>query len=337
MKVETMCLILQSNGSSEKQLLRIPSNPLPLFNEFIELVQCKLAMNTSNYYSSFKMEYFNIQFNCVLTVKDESDYEEMINYFISDNITHPQQLVVNIVTSSHFQQKEDVASDNKETTPLLLDDNNSLIQKLCKEIVNYNLYHFSSNNPLSCIHAYLGNKFSELGLSKMAIHHFQLAIDTSNEEPDKIKSCFHANLGEELMEIGELEKSKEHLKLALDLNPNNKYALSYIGYHHFIAGDRDIGKEMLFQQLNDKSLRKEMNSDGCYYIARYYSDIGQFEIALRYFDIAIKHRPNYGRYYYYRGLVEEKLNHEEEAKKDFEKALELSPALKLKRQQTIHL
>ena len=125
-----------------------------------------------------------------------------------------------------------------------------------------------------------------------------------------------------LAKSGDFGRSYEAAKQALQDFPNNSQILLSYALACYFTQHTDAA-ESAYRQL----IQMEPDSDQPYFaLGNFYSDLGRFSDAAKYFELAVSQAPrNYSNHYMY-GTMLFKLNKLSEASAQLKKALELNPS-----------
>ncbi len=164
-----------------------------------------------------------------------------------------------------------------------------------------------------------GMNFKELGDTVRAINSFQSAVEY---EPDHLDGWI--NLGQLHAAIGG-ELAEKFFDNALDINPNSITALH--AKADFLSQQDDLpGAIALYRRINIV----DSQYDEAYFNAGLlYMELDSINKAYQQFDIAIGTNPLYIKAYFFRGYAAENLGRIQQAKSDYQQALNLAPNYEL--------
>lgn len=129
------------------------------------------------------------------------------------------------------------------------------------------------------------------------------------------------NAGVKLYADGDLEGAMEQFRTALDLSPQNSEINHYIGRIYYDKGQ----KELALSYYEDAVRYNIYDSVSILGIGQIYFDLGDTENAMKYYNMSIDVAPNFALAYYNRGTLlgmQKMLN---SSLQDLDKAIELDP------------
>jgi len=120
---------------------------------------------------------------------------------------------------------------------------------------------------------------------------------------------------------GNVDQAIAALEQALALAPDDADTLR-LAINLLVASGREGDAQVYMERLPEGS---KMDPNTLLNLGIQHFNDNDFEGALGYFDKAVKENPNMADVYYYRGLTNLNLSHNEQAKADFAKLLEIDP------------
>jgi len=160
-----------------------------------------------------------------------------------------------------------------------------------------------------------GMNFKEMGDTNRAINSFQSAVEY---EPDHLDAWI--NLGQLHAAIGG-DLAEKFFDNALDIDPNNITAL-HAKADYLTRQDDLPGAIKLYRRINIV----DSQYDEAYFNAGLlYMELDSVGKAYQQFDIAIGTNPLYIKAYFFRGYAAEVLGRVQQAKSDYQQALNLAP------------
>ena len=164
-----------------------------------------------------------------------------------------------------------------------------------------------------------GMNFKEMGDTNRAINSFQSAVEY---EPDHLDGWI--NLGQLHAAIGG-DLAEKFFDNALDINPNSITALH--AKADFLSKQEELtGAIELYRRINiiDSQYDEAYLNAGLLYM-----ELDSVNKAYQQFDIAIGTNPLYIKAYFFRGYAAESLGRLQQAKSDYQQALNLAPNYEL--------
>ncbi len=167
-----------------------------------------------------------------------------------------------------------------------------------------------------------GMNFKQMGDTVRAINSFQSAVEY---EPDHIDAWI--NLGQLHAAIGG-NLAEKFFDNALDINPNSITALH--AKADFLGDQEDYnGAIGLYRKIN---LLDNQYDEAYLNAGLLYMEMDSVEKAYEQFDIAIGTNPVYIKAYFFRGYAAEALGRIQQAKADYQQALNFAPNYELAKQ-----
>ena len=164
-----------------------------------------------------------------------------------------------------------------------------------------------------------GMNFKEMGDTTRAINSFQSAVEY---EPDHLDAWI--NLGQLHAAIGG-DLAEKFFDNALDIDPNNITALH--AKADFLAQQDDLsGAIALYRKIN---IIDSQYDEAYFNAGLLYMELDSIAKAYQQFDIAIGTNPLYIKAYFFRGYAAETLGRIQQAKSDYQQALNLAPNYEL--------
>lgn len=164
-----------------------------------------------------------------------------------------------------------------------------------------------------------GMNFKEMGDTTRAINSFQSAVEF---EPDHLDAWI--NLGQLHAAIGG-DLAENFFDNALDIDPNNITAL-HAKADYLTQQDDLSGAIQLYRRINivDSQYDEAYFNAGLLYL-----ELDSIGKAYQQFDIAIGTNPLYIKAYFFRGYAAENMGRMQQAKADYQQALNLAPNYEL--------
>jgi protein O-GlcNAc transferase len=127
-------------------------------------------------------------------------------------------------------------------------------------------------------------------------------------------------LGLKYHQAGNLQQAEHIYKEILNDQPNNYYALNYIGILYYQLGNYDSAIEYI-----KKALELNPTADAYYNLGNIYKEYGQLSDALSYFQKALELDPNNADAFNNEGIIYKDKKEYDEAITCFKKAIQLNP------------
>jgi tetratricopeptide (TPR) repeat protein len=152
-----------------------------------------------------------------------------------------------------------------------------------------------------------------------ALKEFEAALQIS---PDS--ALIHYWIAKTYAYQREPEKAIARFKKVLELEPDNFHALSMIG---IILSMNKAKLDEAVNYLNQALVINPDHAESRFYLARIYAVKGDAKRSLAEFAIIFRTEPQYARYHYELGRIFESKKAADQAKREYQRALQLDPGL----------
>jgi tetratricopeptide (TPR) repeat protein len=164
-----------------------------------------------------------------------------------------------------------------------------------------------------------GHEFIKSKNLEGALSEFEAAAKISPES-----ALVHFWIAKTYAYQNQAEKAIARLKKVLELEPENYHALSMIG--KILATNKSKQDEAV-NYLNQAIAINPSHAESRFYLARIYAVKGDTKQSLREFAILFQNEPRYAMYHYELARIFENSNAMDQARREYQRALQLNPNL----------